>query len=141
MYKITYNKNVPENGMGWNELKIGKTAYPLKEESYVLIPEAGKGKIEFGLKKAGNYSISNMKIEKLDKGLLELGGIVGSVQEEPAWEIDNVNWTNMDIPGGIYEYEFTAEQTRAYWQVIAIKGQWEPRFLGASVPADGNEVK
>ena len=139
MYKITYNKNVPENGMGWKELKIGKTAYTLGGD-YVLIPEAGKGKIEFGLKKAGDYSISNMKIEKLDKGLLELGGIVGDVQE-PAWEIDNVNWTNMDIPGGIYEYEFTAKNTLHKWQVSAFKGQWKPHFLGASVPADGNEVK
>lgn len=139
MYKITYNKNVPENGMGWKELKIGKTAYPL-EGDYVLIPEAGKGKIEFGLKKAGDYSISNMKIEKLDKGLLKLGGIVGDVQEL-AWDIDNVNWTNMDIPGGIYEYEFTAKRNQHDWQVLAFKGQWNSRYLGASVPADGNEVK
>ena len=139
MYKITYNKNVPENGIGWKELKIGKTAYPPGGD-YVLIPEAGKGKIEFGLKKAGDYSISNMKIEKPDKGLLELGGIVGDVQE-PAWKIDNVNWTNMDIPGGIYEYEFTAKRNQHDWQILAFKGQWNPRYLGASLSADGNEVK
>lgn len=141
IYKVTFGTEVPADGIGWKEIEMESKYW--MDKDYVIIPKSGKGKFVIGLSKtkAGTYSISNLKVEKVNgKGLLELGGIFGSVQM-PVWQIDNVKWTKSEIANGIYEYAFTAATTEAEWGVAAFKGQWSSVYRGAKVRVDGKEVK
>ncbi len=72
---------------------------------------------------------------------LSAGGIAGSMQTPKPWDENAVKWTNADVDQGIYEYEFTANDSTIEWKVLIKRGVWDPAYAREAVALNGNQTK
>ena len=102
---------------------------------------AGDGFVALYPKEVGTYTITNMKVEKVqNEGLLDKGGIIGDFVG--GWETANAKALTKGTDSVTYTYTFTAQNNmhKIHWRILVDKTTGTNKFGPASNATEGLAV-